>query len=173
MSRTVILDTTAVGRAISRIAHEIIERNEGAEQLALVGIKRRGEFLATRIAQKIEDFEGVRPLVEAIDITAFRDDKEQNGSAAMTPLALDPAGKTIVLVDDVLFTGRSARAAMEAILQKGRAQAIQLAVLIDRGHRELPIRPDFVGKNLPTNRAETVIVSLSEIDNADGVMITK
>jgi pyrimidine operon attenuation protein/uracil phosphoribosyltransferase len=168
-----VLDETALDRALTRIAHEIVEQAAGGE-VALVGIKTRGVTLATRIATKVEAIEGVRPGVGALDITLYRDDlgiRAEQPVVRGTEIAFPVTGRTVVLVDDVLFTGRTIRAALDALMDLGRPTAIRLAVLVDRGHRELPIRPDYVGKNLPTSRRETVAVMLREHDGADQVVI--
>ncbi|MBV9120578.1 MAG: bifunctional pyr operon transcriptional regulator/uracil phosphoribosyltransferase PyrR [Chloroflexi bacterium] len=161
-----------VRRALTRVAHEIIERNKGVRNLVLVGMRTRGIPLARRLADKLDELEGVQVPVGELDITLYRDDI---GLRAMQPLVgstaipVDVSGKVIVLVDDVLFTGRSVRAALDALIDYGRPRAIQLAVLVDRGHRELPIRPDYVGKNVPTSLSEDVAVRLREIDGVDAV----
>lgn len=168
-----IMDEGAMRRAVNRISYEIIEHNHGAVNLVLAGIRTRGVFLAERMADKIEEVEGTRPQVIALDITGFRDDQPDNRLAIQLPVIEDISNMTVVIVDDVLSTGRTVRAAMEAVLHMGRAQRIQLAALIDRGHRELPIRPDYIGKNLPTSRAETVRVFMKEFDGKDSVVILK
>jgi pyrimidine operon attenuation protein / uracil phosphoribosyltransferase len=168
-----VLDKAGLDRALTRIAHEIVEQAGGAD-LALVGIKTRGETLAERIAEKIDAIEGRRPAVGALDITLYRDDLGTRAGQPVvrsTEIAFPLKGLTIVLVDDVLFTGRTIRAAMDALMDLGRPRVIRLAVLVDRGHRELPIRPDYVGKNLPTSRKETVAVMLHEHDGQDRVVI--
>ena len=168
-----VLDKAGLDRALTRIAHEIVEQAGGAD-LALVGIKTRGETLAERIAEKIAAIEGRRPAVGALDITLYRDDLGTRAGQPIvrsTEIAFPLKGLTIVLVDDVLFTGRTIRAAMDALMDLGRPRVIRLAVLVDRGHRELPIRPDYVGKNLPTSRKETVAVMLHEHDGQDRVVI--
>jgi pyrimidine operon attenuation protein/uracil phosphoribosyltransferase len=168
-----VLDKAGLDRALTRIAHEIVEQAGGAD-LALVGIKTRGETLAERIAEKIDAIEGRRPAVGALDITLYRDDLGTRAGQPVvrsTEIAFPLKGLTIVLVDDVLFTGRTIRAAMDALMDLGRPRVIRLAVLVDRGHRELPIRPDYVGKNLPTSRKETVAVMLHEQDGQDRVVI--
>lgn len=172
--KTVILDEGAIARALMRISFEITEKNHGAKKLLLAGIKTRGVYLADRIADMIGKEEGVRPPVIEIDVSPLRDDlpREQRGEVAFPDLP-GLVQATVILVDDVLFTGRTARAAIEAIALMGRAERIQLAVLIDRGHRELPIRPDYTGKNLPTARAERVSVFLKEVDGEDSVQILK
>lgn len=172
--KALILDENGMRRALTRIAHEIIERNKGIENVALVGIRRRGVPLAERLAERIRDIEGADVPVGILDITLYRDDLT---TLAQQPLVhktiVDfPVGdKIIVLVDDVLFTGRTARAALDAIIDLGRPKSVQLMVLIDRGHRELPIRADYVGKNVPTSRKELVSVEIKEIDGQDAVLI--
>lgn len=169
--KALILDDKAMSRAVSRISYEIIERNKGADDLCIIGILRRGPEIAQRIASKIQQVEGKMVPVGYLDITPYRDDGRGGGKGnSYIPFALD--GKRLVLVDDVIYTGRSVRAAIDAIMAAGRPQCIQLAVLVDRGHRELPIRPDFVGKNLPTARDENVCVMIAERDGVDKVVIT-
>jgi len=169
-----ILDKEGIRRSLTRIAHEIIERNKGTDNLTLVGIRRRGVPLAERLAERIRDIEGRMVPVGTLDITLYRDD--------LTTLAYQPlvrsteipfpvSGKTVVLVDDVIFTGRTIRAALDALIDLGRPRVIQLAVLVDRGHRELPIRADYVGKNVPTSGKEEVSVRLIEIDGEERVVI--
>ncbi len=163
-------------RAISRIAHEIVERNGGASGLLLVGMRTRGEPLAQRLAARIEEFEGARVPTATLDITAFRDDRRERGAPSDAPREPLPVGleeSTIVLVDDVLFTGRSARAGIEALLAYGRPRRVQFAVLVDRGHRELPIRADYVGKNVPTSHSESIKVRLRETDGFDAVLLVR
>ena len=172
--KAVIWDERAMARAITRIAHEILERNRGAQDLLLVGIRRRGAPLAARIAEAIHSIEGARVPVGALDVTFYRDDlslKQLDPHVRGVELPISPTGRTAVLIDDVIFTGRTARAALDALMDLGRPDRVQLAVLIDRGHRELPIRPDFVGKNLPTARSERVAVRLVEQDGEDGVVL--
>lgn len=170
--KTVILDEQAMARAIARISYEIIEKNHGAEDICIVGIYTRGAQLARRIAAKIKEVEGRTVDIGFLDITPSRDDRRgEDAKEDHTQLNFSIEGRTVILVDDVLYTGRSARAAMDALLKRGRPQKIQLAVLIDRGHRELPIRPDFIGKNLPTSRDEMVRVMVSEIDGLDKIAI--
>jgi pyrimidine operon attenuation protein/uracil phosphoribosyltransferase len=169
-----VMDAAAMRRAIERIAHEILERNDGLNDVVLIGIRTRGAPLAERIASVAERVEGSAPPVGYLDISFYRDDLR--GSLAQpvvqrTEILFDIAGKIVVLVDDVLFTGRTIRAALDALTDLGRPRAIQLAVLVDRGHRELPIRADYVGKNLPTARGEQVVVQLSERDGADSVIV--
>lgn len=168
-----ILSEDGLNRSLRRISHEILERNASSlDDLALVGILTRGVPLARRIAQNIEHFEGLRVPVGSLDITLHRDDREPGEEPRLrgSRIPFDVVGRTVVLVDDVLYTGRTARAAMDALLELGRPAAIRLAVLVDRGHRELPIRADHVGKNVPTSRGETVRVRLAETDGEDGVI---
>ncbi|MBR4333695.1 MAG: bifunctional pyr operon transcriptional regulator/uracil phosphoribosyltransferase PyrR [Clostridia bacterium] len=171
-----LMDETAVNRALTRIAHEILEKNGGCENLCLIGIRRRGEPLARRISEKIAVIEGREVPVGVLDITLYRDDLStavENDIPRLneTQVPFPIAGKRVVLVDDVLFTGRTARAAIEALFQMGRPALIQLAILVDRGHRELPIRADFVGKNVPTSRSELIAVKVPEIDGYTAVEI--
>ena len=166
------MDSGDVGRALARIAHEIIERNKGASRVVLVGILTRGVHLAGRLAQLIADIEGVNVPTGSLDIGLYRDDIGMREPAPLAPVRVpDIDGKTVVLVDDVLYTGRSIRAAMDALIDLGRPQSVQLAVLVDRGHRELPIRADYVGKNLPTSQQEVVRVLLTETDGEDAVLL--
>jgi len=168
------MDATQMNRALSRIAHEIIERNKGTEQVALVGIRRRGIPLAQRLAARLKAFEGREVPVGSLDITLYRDDLSELASLPVvhkSEVNFKLPGRVVVLVDDVIYTGRTARAALDALLDIGRPAAIQLAVLVDRGHRELPIRPDYVGKNVPTSRRERVEVHVTEIDGEDFVAL--
>lgn len=171
--KALILDEKAMKRTLTRISHEIIEKNKGIEDILLIGIKRRGYPLAKRIAQNIENIEGIRLKVESVDISLYRDDLTDISDNPLIKEAnlIDVEDKKIILVDDVIYTGRTARAAIDAIIHSGRPQLIQLAVLIDRGHREIPIRADYVGKNIPTSRSETISVEISEIDKNDSVKI--
>lgn len=172
--KNVLLDQAAINRSLTRIAHEILERNKGIADLALVGIKRRGVPLAQRLAAKIQQIEGIEIPVGELDITLYRDDREPKGDHAVIRTSSIPFSvqdKKIILVDDVLYTGRTIRAALDAVMDEGRATNIQLAVLVDRGHRELPIKADFVGKNIPTSRREEIEVLLEEIDGKDEVVI--
>ncbi|WP_408010914.1 bifunctional pyr operon transcriptional regulator/uracil phosphoribosyltransferase PyrR [Pseudalkalibacillus sp. A8] len=178
MEQTVLLDQQAIKRALTRIAHEILERNKGTENLVLVGIKTRGVYLAERLSERIEQIEGEKVSKGEIDITLYRDDlskKTENEEPMLkgTDIPIDVTNKTVILVDDVLYTGRTVRAAMDALMDLGRPSQIQLAVLIDRGHRELPIRPDYVGKNVPTSRDEIISVDLTEVDKVEQVIIQK
>lgn len=168
-----IMDATQIDRALSRIAHEIVEKN-GPDAVALVGIRTRGVPLAERLAAKIADFEGVEVPRGSVDVTLYRDDLSQiapNPVVQETELSFDLGEVHVVLVDDVLFTGRTVRAAMDVLIDFGRPRSIQLAVLVDRGHRELPIRADFVGKNVPTSNREVIKVSCKPIDEEDEVTI--
>ena len=175
-----LLDGEAISKALSRIAHEIIERTDELDRVALVGIQSRGAPLASRLRRLVEERSGVSPPVGALDITFHRDDAHiRDGGRApdrqplvrSTSISFPIEGMTVVLVDDVLYTGRTIRAAIDALLEFGRPARVQLAVLVDRGHRELPIRPDYVGKNLPTGRDERIQVELVEIDERDGVFL--
>jgi len=168
-----VLDEPALDRALTRISHEILERNAGADNLTFVGLRTRGVTIARRLARKIASIDGASLPVGTLDITLYRDDLDLRGAPVIrgTDIPFGIKGKTVILVDDVLFTGRTIRAALDAIIDLGRPTMIQLAILIDRGHRELPIRPDFVGKNLPTSRRETVAVRLREHDGEDRVVI--
>lgn len=172
--KTLIMDEMQLRRCLTRMAHEIIERNKGVSDVVLVGIRRRGEPLARILADEIERVEGTRLPVGIVDITYYRDDltfvqREPKLNRAELPFELE--GKTVVLVDDVLFTGRTVRAAMDALMDVGRARRIQLAVLVDRGHRELPIRADFVGKNIPTSTSELIRVSIDGVDGETNVWL--
>jgi pyrimidine operon attenuation protein/uracil phosphoribosyltransferase len=168
-----IMDEMAIRRALTRIAHEILEKNKGIETCILIGIRTRGIYLAQRVAERILEIEGVPIPVGEIDITSYRDDrvKVRSIEAVNTGGSLQIQDKKVILFDDVLFTGRTVRAAMDALIHLGRPQMIQLAVLVDRGHRELPIRPDYVGKNVPTSKYEQIEVLLTEIDDSDQVVI--
>jgi pyrimidine operon attenuation protein/uracil phosphoribosyltransferase len=167
-----IMDAAAMRRSITRMAHEILERNRGLDNVVVVGIETRGVPLAERIADKLLEIEGVRPTVHALDPRPFRDDADPRQRQSETGLPVqDVQDKIVVLVDDVLYTGRTVRAALDALMTAGRARMVQLAALIDRGHRELPIRPDYVGKNVPTARDEEIVVQLREVDAEDSVWI--
>ncbi len=172
-TKATVMDGEAVNRAITRIAHEILERNKGAGNLALVGIVTRGAVLAEQLAERIAEIEGVRLPVGSLDISFYRDDLaiRLNPEVRRTDIPFDVEGRDIVLIDDVLFTGRTIRAAMDAIMDYGRPRSVQLAVLVDRGHRELPIRADYVGKNVPSSSSEQVKVFLAGHDGRDAVEI--
>lgn len=170
--KSTLMSAEEMGRALRRIAHEVIERNKGAENLALVGVHTRGVPLAEELARLIAEFEGVTPPVGKLDITLYRDDLTEIALQPIvkrTEVDFDVHGKRIILVDDVLYTGRTARAALDALIDMGRPAVIQYAVMVDRGHRELPIRADYVGKNVPTSTTEVVHVRLASIDGSDQV----
>ena len=170
-----VLDARDISRALTRIAHEILERNKGAQDLVLLGIPTRGVPLAKRIAARIASVEGIAIPVGSLDVTMYRDDLRMRPARTLLPTSIPPGGidgKTVVLVDDVLFSGRTIRAALDAMNDVGRPRSVRLAVLVDRGHRELPIRADFVGKNLPTSLVEKVSVRLEEFDGTDSVVIS-
>lgn len=171
-----LLDGPTLNRAITRIAHEIIERNKGIDECILVGIKTRGAYLARRLAERIEQIEGKAIRIGELDISLYRDDlskKQEEALVQQVDIEHDVSNQKIILVDDVLYTGRTVRAALDAVMDLGRPAQIQLAVLIDRGHRELPIRADYVGKNIPTASHERIVVNLTEVDDNDGVTIQK
>jgi pyrimidine operon attenuation protein / uracil phosphoribosyltransferase len=174
--KALVLDEQAIGRALTRIAHQIIEKNKGIEECVLVGIRTRGIFIAERLASKILEIEGSPIPVGELDITLYRDDltkKTENQEPLVkgSNIPVEITDKKVVLVDDVLYTGRTVRAGLDAIMDLGRPSAIQLAVLVDRGHRELPIRADYVGKNIPTSSTEKIVVELAEVDEIDQVSI--
>ena len=176
MEKTELMDEDGIRRALTRIAHEIVEKNRGVDDLMLVGIRSRGVPIAERNAAEIKNIEGVRPPVGILDITLYRDDLSTMAYQPVvrpTTMPVDISGKTIILTDDVLFTGRTIRAALDALIDMGRPHIIQLAVLIDRGHRELPIRADYVGKNVPTALKENVSVKLKETDGSDRVVLSE
>lgn len=171
-----LMDANSIQRTLKRISHEIIERNEDLADVVLVGIKTRGEYLAQRLSENIQQIEGYQLPLEVLDITFYRDDLSQKFTTPEVKgvaFQSDLNNKKVVIVDDVLYTGRTVRAAMDAILSSARPSHIQLAVLVDRGHRELPIRPDFVGKNIPTSKTEHVKVEVSERDGQDQVLVIK
>ena len=172
--KKVLMDEVAIKRAITRIAHEIIERNKGVEKVALIGIRRRGGPLAVRLAERIEAIEGIKVPVGILDITLYRDDLTTLASQPQvhrTEVFFNINDMNIVLVDDVMYTGRTIRAAMDALIDLGRPRTIQLAVLVDRGHRELPVKADFIGKNVPTSHTEVISVLVKEIDGREEVII--
>ncbi len=174
MDKTVLMDNEGIRRALTRIAHEIVEKNKGVDNIVLVGIRTRGVPIAERLAENIEKIEGKKPPVGVLDITLYRDDLSTLAYQPIvrpTELPVDITGKIVVLVDDVLYTGRTIRAALDAVIDNGRPKTIQLAVLVDRGHRELPIRADFVGKNVPTSSKEVVSVQLQTTDEAENVIL--
>ncbi len=171
-----VMDAKTISRALTRIAHEIVEKNKGAENMAVIGIQNRGAYLAERVAKLIEKIEGVQIPVGLMDITLYRDDvqtKLEQPVVQKTEILFDVVDKVIILVDDVLFTGRTVRAALDQIIDFGRPKCIQFAVLIDRGHRELPIRADYVGKNIPTAKDDRVKVKIKEVDTEDSVSIIR
>ncbi len=168
----IIMDEIAIRRALIRVAHEILERNNGIEGCVLAGIKTRGVFLAKRLAERLENIEGTPMPWFELDVTAYRDDRSaQEGGIEQAAFPVPIHNKKVILLDDVLYTGRTIRAAMDAIMDAGRPESIQLAVLVDRGHRELPIRPDYIGKNVPTSKVEEIEVLLQESDGHDQVRI--
>ncbi|MBD7936792.1 MULTISPECIES: bifunctional pyr operon transcriptional regulator/uracil phosphoribosyltransferase PyrR [Cytobacillus] len=174
--KAIVLDEQAIRRALTRIAHEMIEKNKGIEDCVLIGIKTRGIYIANRLAKRIEEIEGAKVAVGEIDITLYRDDlskKTDNQEPLVkgSNIPIDINDKKVIVIDDVLYTGRTVRAALDALIDLGRPSAIQLGVLVDRGHRELPIRADYVGKNIPTSSSEKIVVELNEIDQTDQVSI--
>jgi len=175
VSERELLDESSINRALTRIAHEILEKNKGIENLVLIGIKTRGVYLAKRLSERIKEIEGTEfPAIGELDITLYRDDLTEKSDQPLirgSEIPFEINQKKIILVDDVLYTGRTVRAALDAIIDMGRPQIIQLAVLVDRGHRELPIRPDYVGKNVPTSKQELISVRLKEIDKNEQVTI--
>lgn len=169
--KAVIMDENQIKRAVARISYEIDERNKGTDDLVLIGIMSRGVYIAKRIADKLRELEGYNENVGVLDITSFRDDDKNIPDSDKTDIPFDIQNKSVVLVDDVMFTGRSCRAAIDAVMSRGRPKNIQLAVLVDRGHRELPLRPDYVGKNVPTSLDESVRVMVREADGCDMAVI--
>ncbi|WP_165006602.1 MULTISPECIES: bifunctional pyr operon transcriptional regulator/uracil phosphoribosyltransferase PyrR [unclassified Enterococcus] len=171
-----VVDQVTMKRALTRITYEIIERNHSIQDIVLVGIKTRGIYIAARIAERLQQLENIEVPVGELDITLYRDDKKETPEepewhSSDIPVSLE--GKEVILIDDVLYTGRTIRAAMDAVMDFGRPRKISLAVLVDRGHRELPIRADYVGKNIPTSKAEEIIVEMQELDGQDRIMIMK
>lgn len=169
-----IIDEAGFERTITRLAHEILEKNKGAESIVIVGIRTRGEFIARRIARKIEEVEGVTLKIGSLDITLYRDDllgKLEQPQLKGTDILFDLNDKNVILIDDVLYTGRTIRAALDELIDLGRPKTIQLAVLVDRGHRQLPIRADYVGKNVPTSSSESIRVHVKEVDGEDAVLL--
>jgi pyrimidine operon attenuation protein/uracil phosphoribosyltransferase len=172
--KATIIDPQSLDRTLKRLAHEILEKNKGAANIVVVGIRTRGEFLARRIVRLIEEVEGIKPPLGSLDITLYRDDllgKLEQPRLQGTDIPFDLSGKDVVLVDDVLYTGRTIRAALDELIDLGRPKSIQLAVLIDRGHRQVPIRADYVGKNVPTSSDESIRVHVSEVDGEDSVLL--
>lgn len=171
-----VVDQVTMKRALTRITYEIIERNQTIQDVVLIGIKTRGIYIASRVADRLKQLEGVEVPVGELDITLYRDDKKETPAEAELhssdiPVSLE--GKEVILIDDVLYTGRTIRAAMDAVMDYGRPRKISLAVLVDRGHRELPIRADYVGKNIPTAKTEEILVEMQELDGKDRIMILK
>lgn len=175
MPKKEVVDAVTMKRALTRISYEIIERNKGIQDIVLVGIKTRGIYIAQRLAERLKQLEDIDVPVGELDITLYRDDvkdmEEPELHSSDVPVSIE--GKEVILVDDVLYTGRTIRAAMDALMDLGRPRKISLAVLVDRGHRELPIRADYVGKNIPTSKTEEIIVEMEERDGADRIMISK
>ncbi len=175
MPKKEVVDAVTMKRALTRISYEIIERNKGIQDIVLVGIKTRGIYIAQRLAERLKQLEDIDVPVGELDITLYRDDvkdmEEPELHSSDVPISIE--GKEVILVDDVLYTGRTIRAAMDAVMDLGRPRKISLAVLVDRGHRELPIRADYVGKNIPTSKTEEIIVEIEERDGADRIMISK
>lgn len=175
MSANRLIDAAGMRRTVTRLSHEVIEANRGAEQLAVIGIRTRGEFLARRVAKLLEEIEGQPVPVGILDITLYRDDLRGRLDQPLlqsTDILFDVTGKTLILVDDVLYTGRTIRSALNAIMDLGRPRSIQLLVLVDRGHRELPIKADYVGKNVPTSATQEVKVRMVEVDGEDAVYLS-
>lgn len=175
MPKKEVVDAVTMKRALTRISYEIIERNKGIQDIVLVGIKTRGIYIAQRLAERLKQLEDIDVPVGELDITLYRDDvkdmEEPELHSSDVPVSIE--GKEVILVDDVLYTGRTIRASMDAVMDLGRPRKISLAVLVDRGHRELPIRADYVGKNIPTSKTEEIIVEMEERDGADRIMISK
>ena len=171
-----VVDQVTMKRALTRITYEIIERNQTIQDVVLIGIKTRGIYIASRVADRLKQLDGIEVPVGELDITLYRDDKKETPAEAELhssdiPVSLE--GKEVILIDDVLYTGRTIRAAMDAVMDYGRPRKISLAVLVDRGHRELPIRADYVGKNIPTAKTEEILVEMQELDGKDRIMILK
>lgn len=167
-----VVDQVTMKRALTRITYEIIERNQTIQDVVLIGIKTRGIYIASRVADRLKQLEGIEVPVGELDITLYRDDKKETPAhSSDIPVSLE--GKEVILIDDVLYTGRTIRAAMDAVMDYGRPRKISLAVLVDRGHRELPIRADYVGKNIPTAKTEEILVEMQELDGKDRIMILK
>lgn len=173
VQKAVIMDENAIKRAIARISYEIVERNKGIDDICIIGIMSGGVHIANRIADKLNELEGRHPEVGTLDITSYRDDEKHIPGSDNTNIQFSVKDKKVILVDDVIYTGRSSRAAIDAIMSRGRPQSIQLAVLVDRGHRELPMRADYVGKNVPTSREEAVKVMMAEADSIEQVIIVE
>ena len=171
-----VVDQVTMKRALTRITYEIIERNQTIQDVVLIGIKTRGIYIASRVADRLKQLEGIEVPVGELDITLYRDDKKETPAEAelhSSDILVSLEGKEVILIDDVLYTGRTIRAAMDAVMDYGRPRKISLAVLVDRGHRELPIRADYVGKNIPTAKTEEILVEMQELDGKDRIMILK
>ena len=174
--KATVIDAVGLDRTITRLAHEIIEHNKGSENIVLIGMRTRGEFLAKRIQKKIKSIDGNEPVLGILDVTLYRDDfrtRLKQPEVSVTDISFDITEKDIILVDDVLYTGRTVRSALDAIMDLGRANSIQFCVLVDRGHREMPITADYVGKNIPTSINEEVKLKMTEIDNEDAVYLVE
>ena len=172
--KATIMDSDGLSRTITRLAHEIIEKNKGTKDLAIIGLRTRGEFLARRITKKIEEIESNKMEVGILDVSLYRDDWRESmkhPEVKVSEIPFDIDGKNVILVDDVLYTGRTIRAALDALMDYGRPASIQLAVLVDRGHREMPIAPDYIGKNIPTSVGEEIRVKMTEIDDEDSILL--
>ena len=174
--KATIVDAEGLSRTLTRLSHEIIEKNTGAKSIAIIGLKTRGEFLARRIAEKIESIEGTKMQVGTLDVSLYRDDWRESmkhPDVQVSDISFDIDSMNVILIDDVLYTGRTIRAALDALMDYGRPASIQLAVLVDRGHREMPIAPDFIGKNIPTSIGEEVRVKLTEVDDEDSILLVE
>lgn len=174
--KATVIDELGLNRTVTRLAHEILERNKGTESIVLIGMRTRGEFLAQRIQEKIKEIDGSDPEMGVLDITLYRDDfrtRLKQPQVSVTDITFDIEEKDVILIDDVLYTGRTARAALDALMDLGRPNTIQFCVLVDRGHREMPIRADFVGKNIPTSINEEVRVKMKEVDGEDAVYLVE
>ncbi len=174
--KATIIDTVGLARTITRLSHEILEHNGGSENIVLIGMRTRGEFLAKRIQQKIKDIDGQEPELGILDVTLYRDDfrtRLKQPEVSVTDISFDITEKDIILIDDVLYTGRTVRSALDAIMDLGRPNTVQFCVLVDRGHREMPIAADYVGKNIPTSINEEVKLKMTEIDNEDAVYLVE
>ncbi|TFB10411.1 bifunctional pyr operon transcriptional regulator/uracil phosphoribosyltransferase PyrR [Candidatus Marinimicrobia bacterium MT.SAG.3] len=172
--KATIIDSEGLARTLTRLAHEIIEKNKGTKGLAIIGLRTRGDFIARRIAAKIEEIEGTKLEIGTLDVSLYRDDFRialKHPEVQLSEISFDIDGKHVILIDDVLYTGRTIRAALDALMDYGRPASIQLAVLVDRGHREIPIAPDYTGKNIPTSIGEEVRVKMTEIDDEDCVLL--
>ncbi len=172
--KATVTDANGIARTFTRLAHEIIERNKGAKDIAIIGLRTRGEFAAKRLAAKIAEIEGIEMAVGILDVSLYRDDWRDSmkiPDVKVSDIPFDIDNKQVILVDDVLFTGRTIRAALDALMDYGRPSSIQLAVLVDRGHRQMPIKPDFIGKNIPTSIGEEIVVKMKEVDDEDCILL--